>query len=376
MLVEPAIPSDLRILEIGAHAEITLAFPDQTRLFWTYYKSRTPVPSQELFSLELAWRIWRDLRAGKIDLIVAWCSPYSPWNFRELKGVLRAPFRPVTNLVRIIGVQWLRLVPGAIPIIAIDNEDSRVIAWHNLFLLDRAKYFFKRELPVDRWQVFQRTGHVGLPGPRFRRKGKNRARIRKLHPISLGVSGTEDSLLISGFPPKVTDIFVGVSADGLSTVRDQGIAQLRFLAKQGIIVDFAEQRLEYRAYMQRMSHAWLSWSPEGLGWDCFRHYEAPLAWSVPIMNSPTITRYMPLLDGIHGFYYQPDDERSLAQVVKSALADKVRLEAMATEARRHVLAFHMRPRPFADLIVGAALERSHGGAYPGLTSVVNLNMST
>jgi hypothetical protein len=362
MHVEPAIPSDLRILEIGAHAEIKRAFPDQTRLFWTYYKSLTPVPSQELFSLELAWRIWRDLRAGKIDLIVAWCSPYSPWNFRELKGVLRAPFRPVTNVVRIIGVQWLRLVPGAIPIVAIDNEDSRVIARHNLFLLDRAKYFFKRELPVDRWQVFQRTGHVGLPGPRFRRKGKNRARIRKLHPISLGVSGTEDSLLISGFPPKVTDIFVGVSADGLSTVRDQGTAQLRVLAKQGIIVDFAEQRLEYRAYMQRMSHAWLSWSPEGLGWDCFRHYEAPLAWSVPIMNSPTITRYMPLLDGVHGFYYQPDDERSLAQVIKSALADKVRLEAMATEARRHVLAFHLKPRPFADLIVGAALERSNGEA--------------
>jgi hypothetical protein len=89
---------------------------------------------------------------------------------------------------------------------------------------------------------------------------------------------------------------------------------------------------------------------------------------VPIMNSPTITRYMPLLDGVHGFYYQPDDERSLAQVIKSALADKVRLEAMATEARRHVLAFHLKPRPFADLIIGAALERSHGGACPGLTA--------
>ena len=51
-----------------------------------------------------------------------------------------------------------------------------MIARHNLFLLDRAKYFFKRELPVDRWQVFQRTGHVGLPGPRFRRQGAKIAR--------------------------------------------------------------------------------------------------------------------------------------------------------------------------------------------------------
>ena len=115
MHVEPAIPSDLRILEIGAHAEIKRAFPDQTRLFWTYYKSLTPVPSPELFSLELAWRICRDLRAGKIDFIVAWCSPYSPWTFRQLTRVLSVPFSPVTNLVRIIGVQWLRLVPGRFP---------------------------------------------------------------------------------------------------------------------------------------------------------------------------------------------------------------------------------------------------------------------
>jgi hypothetical protein len=353
----PTVPGNLRILEIGPHAEIKSALPDQTQLFWTYYKSLAPGPSLEAFSLRFAWRTWRALKAGEFDLIVAWCSPYSPVNFRELKGLVRSPFRPLTNLVRMIGVQWLRLVPATIPIVAIDNEDSRVIARHNLFLLDRAKCFFKRELPVDRWQVFHHTAHAGLPGPRFRRQARNRARLQKLRPISIGTDAPEDSLLMSAFPPKVTDVFVALGVDGLSTVRDHGIVQLRALANEGIVVDIAEDRLDYRTYMRRMSQAWLTWSPEGLGWDCFRHYEAPLAWSVPVMNKPTITRYMPLMDGIHGFYYQPDEENSLMQTIRAALADKLRLRAMASDARQHVLAFHLKPRPFANLIVAAGLGR-------------------
>src|SRR4051794_40529880 len=98
----PAIPSDLRILEIGAHAEIKSAFPKHTRLFWTYYRSPPAHPAIEAFSLSQAWRIWREVRSGRIGLIVAWCAPYPPWNFRELKAIIQIPLRPLTNLVRII----------------------------------------------------------------------------------------------------------------------------------------------------------------------------------------------------------------------------------------------------------------------------------
>lgn len=52
--IEPTIVANLRILEIGPHAEITSAFPDQTQLFWTYYKSLAPGPSFEAFSLRFA----------------------------------------------------------------------------------------------------------------------------------------------------------------------------------------------------------------------------------------------------------------------------------------------------------------------------------
>src|SRR5262249_8402614 len=112
---KPSLPPALRILEIGPHAEIASAFPIQTRLFWTYYKTPPAEWPHAAFSIRWAWRVWHEARSGKIDLIVAWCSPYSPFNFRELKALVQPPLRPLTNLIRIIGVQWLRLLPAAIP---------------------------------------------------------------------------------------------------------------------------------------------------------------------------------------------------------------------------------------------------------------------
>ena len=112
-----------------------------------------------------------------------------------------------------------------------------------------------------------------------------------------------------------------------------------------------------------MARAWLTWSPEGLGWECFRHYEAPFAFSVPIINSPTIIRYRPLIDGIHAFYYCPDEPNALAEKVKTALGDKKRLREMAERAHAHVLKYHLRPQPFAAnlLRMGLGLEEAPGG---------------
>ena len=87
-------------------------------------------------------------------------------------------------------------------------------------------------------------------------------------------------------------------------------------------VDIADRRLSQTEYWKRMSQAWLTWSPEGLGWDCFRHYEAPLAGSIPVINSPTIVRYVPLIDGVHAFYYQPDDPKVLVIGLRRLLVIK------------------------------------------------------
>jgi hypothetical protein len=149
-LAKQVDPQAARIIEIGCHAVMKSAFPERTRLLWTYHKLNEPTSFYEPFSLGAAKQLWQQLRAGQIDLIVVWVSPYAPWNFRELKAVISGPFQPWKSLVRIFGIQALRFVPTATPILAIDSEDSRTIAAHNLFLLDKARYFFKRELPIDR----------------------------------------------------------------------------------------------------------------------------------------------------------------------------------------------------------------------------------
>jgi hypothetical protein len=254
-------------------------------------------------------------------------------------------------------------VSTATPILAIDNEDARTIAAHNVFLLDKAKYFFKRELPIDRWQVFQHTAHPGLPGPRFRSNPKNRARIEKLHPISIGVTRHEPVPQHPPFPEKSVDVFVALTLEGETTVRNQGIGPIRRLADAGVVLDIVERRIKHSEYMERMARAWLTWSPEGLGWDCFRHYEAPLVYTVPVINSPTIVRYAPLQDGIHAIYYQPDEPDSLGDKIRTALADKERLRLIAQTARSHVLKFHVRPRPMADALlrIGLGLEEPASG---------------
>jgi hypothetical protein len=353
-------PETARIIEIGAHAVMKSAFPDRTRLLWTYYKLVEPLDVFEPFTLRAALRAWREIRAGRVDLIVVWVSPYAPWNFRQLKAILTRPFRPWTSLVRIFGVQALRFLTTPTPILAIDNEDARTIAPHNLFLLDKANVFLKRELPVDRWQVFQHTAHAGMPGARFRSNPRNRRRVQKLRPISVGVTRHEAIPEQMPFPDKSVDVFVALALEGSTTVRSEGIAQIRALADSGLVLDIVETRIPHPEYIERMSRAWLTWSPEGLGWDCFRHYEAPLAFSVPVINSPTIVRYEPLQDDVHAIYYHPDEPHDLTDKIMSALSDKGRLRQIAERARLHVLKFHVRPRPLADslLRIGLGLEES------------------
>ena len=57
--------------------------------------------------------------------------------------------------------------------------------------------------------------------------------------------------------------------------------------------------------------------------------------TVPVINYPTILRDQPLVDGEHCIFYSPEPGR-LAATIRTALADKGRLERMATAAKAHV----------------------------------------
>jgi hypothetical protein len=142
---------------------------------------------------------------------------------------------------------------------------------------DRCRIYFKRELPPDRWRLFLKTGHPNLPTPRFRLSGRQQARIEKLRPISLGLPLAAQTPFPAEPTEKSVDIFFAGKIEGSSLIRQRGVGELLALRERGIVVDIPDGALPQSEFYRRCARAALTWSPEGLGWDCFRHYEPPHA---------------------------------------------------------------------------------------------------
>lgn len=348
--------SAIRILEIGDHHHFKQTLFGQTKLLWT---GRRPPklfrPADYTDCTPRAFvQAMREAAAGEFQAVVVYAGQRSPWNPRYW---LRALFgrSPMTAAVRGFGVTWLRHVALQPPVVALDMHDIPSIHPSNFFLLDRARIYFKRELPVDHWQCLTGTAHANLPTSRIRQSPHWQRRIAKLHPISLQTGiielGLSDPEIFMG---KRSDIFFAGAVAANSTVRSDGLAQLRELATRGVKVDIAEERLSSAEYHRRLSEAWLAWSPSGLGWDCYRHYEAPQCLAVPVMNYPTIARDRPLQDGVHAIYYAPEGN-ALSAAIEAALADKEKLKRMAVAARAHVRANHVGAA-FCERVLSLALQ--------------------
>jgi Glycosyl transferases group 1 len=162
---------------------------------------------------------------------------------------------------------------------------------------------------------------------------------------------------------KRTDIFFAGNASANATIRGRSVDEIRQLTDQGLIIDLPE-RLPPEAFARRCAEAWMVLSPQGFGWDCFRHYEAPACWSVPLISQCIIERHTPLEEGVHAFYYD-STPGALARVARAALADKPRLARMAEAAHAHVLRHHT-PIALCQHMVDRAAEildqQRHSGA--------------
>ncbi len=122
-------------------------------------------------------------------------------------------------------------------------------------------------------------------------------------------------------------------------------------------------RLPRKEFYERCARAWLVWSPEGLGWDCFRHYESAACRSVPVINRPRIVWHEPMQEGVHCFFYEPSGG-NLAAVVKAALADKEKLRTMAEAGREHVLR-HQTPTAICEYILQECARSCRPDGRPG-----------
>ena len=191
----------------------------------------------------------------------------------------------------------------------------------------------------------------------MRRMRRWQARIDKLRPLSLPVPKIEVPEIAAGaFPKKTADIFFAGETQGNSSVRRRGINELNALSGRGIRVDVPDGRLPWVEYTQRMARAWLTWSPEGVGWECYRPSEALQCFSVPLINTPTIERHTPLLEGEHAFYYDIEPG-GLTRAVEAALADKEKLKHMALAGREFVRT-HRTHRAIVDHVIETTLSRA------------------
>ena len=262
----PAPVRPLRILELGGEI-FREAAPTQTDFYWVDRKRKKGVP---VLGPIVFWRLVRRLRQGDYDLVVVNVPLVSPWQPRSFLTALRDwHVRAPQALFATFAVHyfhWFHRVPTA----AIDLSDTFGVRSHNFGLLDRCAAYFKRELPVDRWQVFFRSGHWDLPGRRWRSKKSSQRRLGKLRPLTLGTGFTTEVVTA----PKTTDIFFAGDVRPSSTIRSEGIKELLALRDEGIVVDYPTERIPHHEFTQRLASAWLAWSPSGYGWDCYRHYES------------------------------------------------------------------------------------------------------
>jgi hypothetical protein len=214
------------------------------------------------------------------------------------------------------------------PVAVLDMHDEAALRPHMLRLLLRCHLYFKRELPADPVKAISRP----------HRTPAVLAALDRLRPISLGIP--PGTLRAAPPPqPKTTDVFFAGSPAHAPGIRGDGLRQLGTLRDEGFAIDIAAGRLPLAEFLARCSAARLVWSPEGLGWDCFRHYEAAACGAVPVINQPPIRRHAPLREGVHAIYYDVEDD-GLSRAVRAALATPDRLTQMANAARAHVLRHH------------------------------------
>lgn len=324
-----------RILEIGEHSLIKRVWPNQTEFVFTGSSEQLkfldgltarPIGVKSIQSL------FRDIRKGKFDLIVVHAPCYAPWEFSRIKQYFGS--RTLGHIARSFIPFLIR--PTATPLIVLDMEDQPLIYPHNFKLLDRCNAYFKRELPTDHLRLFARTHHPYTPTAREREQNKMTARLAKLHPISLGLSAERIAQIPANNIQKENDLFFSGQLEGWSIVRERGFREIEELMRLGYKVDFPTSRLTLNEFMDRCARSRLVWSPEGLGWDCFRHYEAAACRSVPLISQPTIQRYQPLIDGVHCYYYGVEPG-GLIRVAETALKDHEKLQNMGNAAHQHVI---------------------------------------
>ncbi len=353
-------PAELKILEIGQFCHVKRALPAQTTSIFTGENwAEIEGIDSRAFDLKLLPWLRRGIRRGEWDLVVCHVPVRPVWDRKHgigiaLKGLLR----------RLVHTRTLgtRLLParGPTPLVMLDFNDEPWIPGHAFAPLDHAVLYFKRELPTDFAKAFLDQSSSLRTHPDAMSSLFVARNLTKLHPMSAPIPEEVVRMALETQTQKQMDVFFAGSIN--STIRAAGLSVLKALQAEGLRIDIAEGGLSKSEYLARCARAWLTWSPEGYGWECFRHYEASLCLSVPVLSPPGIFRHQPLREGEHAIYYTAEGD-GLRNAMTKALSTRLRLEAMALAARDHVLRHHTLARA-VDHILTTALAKIETRAAP------------
>lgn len=245
------------------------------------------------------------------------------------------------------------------PLLIFDRLDSSVIdkRWHPF--LARCRVYYKRELPKSTVNAFLYSERMAIePWRNLLRYG---AHLPKLRPFTDGLPDEVLSVPVEGVRKSIDLMWAG--ALDISPVRTGGMPLLRRLGEKGYTVHLLEKKVSKEEFYRLVQSSYLLWSPEGTGWQCFKHYEACAMESVPVISYPTIWQDMPLIEGVHCLYYDPEGE-GLIGAVERALKDRDRLVAMGKGARTFVLRYKTTSASYVRCVFAALegpLRTSEGG---------------
>lgn len=303
-----------RILEIGPITLFGRTHPNETVRFWTGDQAADALgETPRRWGPRRLVELRRALTSDQFDVVVC-----------------HAPFLPLRPWDPLHLAYELAFRRHRAPLIGLDMNDYVPLSPTGLRLLDHSRVFFKRELPFDRSRL--------LEAPSLRRRAILERNAGKIRPISLGLGPWRIAEALEPPPEKTTDVFFSGTLG--NDVRRRAAETLERLAREGVRVDRSTERLERAEYLRRTAEAYLTLSPQGLGWQCFRHFEAAACRSVPVMDRPYVEMPHPLVPGEHCLQYDADGDE-LAPVIREALADKSRLVRMGRAARKHVLEHHL-----------------------------------
>jgi hypothetical protein len=307
----------MRVLEISRFGLFKALMPDTTDwIRWGGSLTADEPMQPERPSLALLTRTLSRLGRREFDLVVLpSIHPQHVEDQSRYKLISKAMLHGAANVPGAAALLHLFGLRSARHIILDIHDDPRLCET-TLRLFPRFALYFKRELALD-------AAHSRPP-------------IGKFKPLPLILPNERR------IPPShEKDIDLVFAGRLCNDTRKRAVEAARSLAAQRVRVFIPDRPLSYRSFMEVLGRSWLVLSPEGLGWDCYRHYEACLAGSVPIINRPRFKRHLYLEEGTHCFYYDADRD-CVATRVLELLADKPKLACMSEEGRRYVLANHTR----------------------------------